>query len=367
MRRGRLAIILLILIAVALLLGVAAYLWASGRPKPLLASGTVEAHDIRVGSEVGGHLNRVLVREGDSVETGQLLATFDDKELKAKLNASRANLEKLEHGYRQEEIEQARDQAAQARADYLLKNRGYRQEDVDMARADLDRADADALRTQHTWERTSDLAQQGVFSKQQLDDAEGAYKAALGTLHNAEQKLAEMKRGYRPEEIASADYNYQYATAKALQYERGSRKEDIEQARAQYEYDEVRYRECRLVAPAAAVVEVMDVRPGDLIAPSTPIITLLEPDQLYIRIYVPETDIGRVWIGQKAAVRLDALPGQTFQGVVEQINQEAEFLPRNVQTSEERIHEMIGVKVRIQNAHGRIRAGMAADVMLERS
>lgn len=125
MNRRRLIVILAV---IALLLGVAAYLWASGRPKPLIASGTVEAHNIRVGSKVGGRLDKVLVREGDSVEPGQLLVTFDDKELKANLDASRANLEKLEHGYRVEEIQQARDQAAQARADYLLKKRGYRQE-----------------------------------------------------------------------------------------------------------------------------------------------------------------------------------------------------------------------------------------------
>ncbi len=364
MKRGRPVIIL---VSVVLLVGVAAYLCASSRPKPLIASGTVEARNIRAGSKVGGRIDRVLVREGDWVEPAQLLVTFDDKELKANLDASRANLKKLEHGYRPEEIQQAKNQAAQAEANYLLKRRGYRQEDIDMARAELDRAQAEALRAQRTWERTSDLANAGVSSKQQRDDAEGAYKSAMGTLHNAEQKLVEMKRGYRPEEIASAAHNYQYAKAKALQYKRGSRKEDIDQARAQYEYDAARYRECRVVAPAAAVVEVMDVRPGDLIAPNTPIITLLERDQLYIRIYVPETEIGRVRIGQKAEVTLDALHGQAFQGVVEQINQQAEFLPRNVQTPEERVHQMIGVKIRIQDPQGKIRAGMAADVKLERS
>jgi HlyD family secretion protein len=358
---------LIVVLAVIALLGVAAYLWASGRPKPLIASGTVEAHNIRVGSKVGGRLDKVLVREGDSVEAGQVLVTFDDKELKANLDASRANLEKLEHGYRVEEVEQARDQAGQARADYLLKKRGYRQEDIDMARADLDRAQADALRAQRTWERASDLSNEGVFSRQQRDDAEGAYKSALGALHSAEQKLAETERGYRPEEIASAEHNYRYAATRALQYERGSRKEDIDQARAQFEYDEARYRECQVVTPTAAVVEVMDVRPGDLVAPNMPIVTLLERGQLYIRIYVPETKIGRVRIGQRAEVRLDAVLGQAFQGVVEQINQQAEFLPRNVQTPEERVHQMIGVKIRIQDREGKIRAGMAADVKLEGS
>jgi multidrug resistance efflux pump len=101
-----------------------------------------------------------------------------------------------------------------------------------------------------------------------------------------------------------------------------------------------------------------------LIAPNTPIATLLERDQIYVRIYIPETEIGRVHLGQKAQIRVDSFPKQAFDGAVEQINQQAEFLPRNVQTVEERVHQVFGVKVRIDDSAHRIRAGMAADVVL---
>jgi len=111
-------------------------------------------------------------------------------------------------------------------------------------------------------------------------------------------------------------------------------------------------------------VGVLDVRPGDLIAPNTPVATLLERDQIYVRIYIPETEIGRVQLGQKAEIRVDSFPNQVFQGVVEQINQQAEFLPRNVQTREERVHQVFGVKVRIDDTSRRVLAGMAADVKL---
>ena len=110
---------------------------------------------------------------------------------------------------------------------------------------------------------------------------------------------------------------------------------------------------------------MLDVRPGDLIAPNTPIATLLERDQLYVRIYVPETDIGLVRVGQKAEVRVDSFPKETFEAEVEQINQKAEFLPRNVQTRTERVHQMFGVKLRIRDPQGKVRAGMAADVKLK--
>jgi multidrug resistance efflux pump len=211
----------------------------------------------------------------------------------------------------------------------------------------------------------SDLSNQDVFSKQQRDDAEGAWKNAVAAQRSAEEKLAALRNGFRPEEVASAEHHYHDASARAQEYERGSRREDIAQARAQYEYDAARYRERQVVSPAASTVEVMDIRPGDLIAPNLPIVTLLERDQLYIRIYVPETEMGRVQLGQKALVTLDAFPKRPFDGEVEQINQQSEFLPRNVQTREERVHQMVGVKVRVHDDQGRIRPGMAADVKLK--
>ena len=120
-----------------------------------------------------------------------------------------------------------------------------------------------------------------------------------------------------------------------------------------------------MVAPADAIVEVLDVRPGDLIAPNTPIATLLEQGQIYVRIYIPETQIGLVKVGQKAEIRVDSFPKKVFDGEVEQINQQAEFLPRNVQTREERVHQVFGVKVRINDPSGQVLAGMAADVKLK--
>jgi HlyD family secretion protein len=355
----------LIVIAAVLCVGIAAYVWASSRPQPLVASGTVEARDIRVGSKVGGRIDQVLVREGDKVEAGQVLATFDDRELKATMDASLANFQKLQRGFRPEEVEQVRAQAAQAKADYDLRKNGNRKEDIDAAQADADRARADTVRTESTWKRVSDLSNQDVFSKQQRDDALGAWKNAQAAQKSAEEKLAALRNGFRPEEVSSAEHHYHDAAARAQEYERGSRREDIAQARAQYEYDTARYRERQVVSPAASTVEVMDIRPGDLIAPNLPIVTLLERDQLYIRIYVPETEMGRVKLGQKATVTLDAFAKQPFDGEVEQINQQSEFLPRNVQTREERVHQMVGVKIRVHDDQGRIRPGMAADVKLK--
>jgi HlyD family secretion protein len=335
------------------------------RDSSLQGSGTVEARDIRVGSKVGGRIDQVLVREGDTVQPGQVLIAFDDQELQASLAQSQAAAEKARRGYRPEEIAEARAAAAQAKAEYQQRKNGYRQEDIAAAQADLDRAKADEVRSRLDSERYDALAKKDLVSKQQRDTADANWRMALAQQQSAQHKLEEQQRGYRPEEIAAAEAHYRQTEATLEKLERGNRREDVALAKAAYSYDEARYRERQVVAPAAATVEVLDVRPGDLIAPNTPVATLLERDQIYVRIYIPETELGRLQLGQKAEVRVDSFPKTVFDGSIEQINQQAEFLPRNVQTREERVHQVFGVKIRIDDPSGRVRAGMAADVKLK--
>jgi multidrug resistance efflux pump len=355
--------IILIVVILAVAGGTALYATWARRDQGLQGSGTVEARNIRVGSKVGGRIDQVLVREGDRVEAGQILVTFDDKELKAALEQSKATAAKAVRGFRPEEVAEARAAAAQAKADYEMRKNGYRQEDIDAAEADLSRTQADELRTRLDFQRYDALAKKDLVSKQQRDTAEANWKVAVAQEDNTKHKLDELKRGYRPEEIAAAEARYRQTQATLEKFERGNRREDVEQAKAAYAYDQARFRERQVTAPSASIVEVLDVRPGDLIPPNTPVATLLEQDQIYVRIYIPETVIGHVKVGQKAEVRVDSFPKTVFEGVVEQINQQAEFLPRNVQTRDERVHQVIGVKIRI-NAAGRVLPGMAADVKL---
>jgi HlyD family secretion protein len=355
-----------ILILVAVILGATTVYatWFRG-DSALQGSGTVEARDIRVGSKVGGRIDNVLVREGDRVEPGQTLITFDDKELLASLDQSRAAAEKAKRGYRPEEIAEARAAAEQAKADYEMRLNGYRREDIEAAQSDVERATADEVRSHLDFQRYEALAQKDLVSKQQRDTAEANWKMALAQQQNYQHKLDVLRRGYRPEEIASAKAHYRETQATLEKFESGNRREDVDLAKAAYSYDEARFREREVTAPSAATVEVLDVRPGDIIAPNTPVATLLERDQIYVRIYIPETELGRVQVGQKAEVRVDSFPKTVFEGVVEQINQQAEFLPRNVQTREERVHQVFGVKIRINDPAGHVLAGMAADVKLK--
>jgi membrane fusion protein YbhG len=360
----RKVIIIVVVLAVAVGASVLYAGWLH-RNRGLQGSGTVEARNIRVGSKVGGRIDQVLVREGDKVKGGEVLVTFDDKELLASLDQSMADAEKAERGYRKEDIAEARAAAAAAKADYEMKKNGYRKEDIAAAQADLDRANAEEVRAGRDFQRYDGLAKKDLVSRQQRDAAEAAWKVALAQKDSAIHKLAELQRGYRPEEIASAEARYHQAQATLEKFLRGNRPEDVAAAKAAYAFERARFRERQVVSPTDATVEVLDVRPGDLVSPNTPVATLLESNEIYVRIYIPETEIGRVKLGENAEIRVDSFPGKVFHGVVEQINQQAEFLPRNVQTRDERVHQVFGVKIRIDTSQGNILPGMAADVTLK--
>jgi multidrug resistance efflux pump len=339
-------------IVAAAIITFAAHAWVGARNKVLVASGTLEARNIEVGSKVGGRVTQVLVREGDHVEPGQLLITFDEAELAAqkaqaqgRLEQARAALKKLEHGSRVEEI-------AQARATTATNQRAVAQ-----AGAELKRAQTDALNAERTFRRLDGLLEQGAVSRQSRDDAEARMEAAQAQMH----ALASA--------VEVAQERLRAARAQQELVERGPRAEDIEAARAdlhraqgELALAEARWAEREVRSPASAVVEVLDLRPGDLIAAGAPVANLLEADQLYVMVYVPQTQVGRVQLGQRGEVRVDAFPDETFSATVEQIRQKAEFLPRNVQTAEEREHQVFGVKLRVDNPTRKLRAGVQADV-----
>jgi len=343
------------ILAAALMVGsfTAAYAWMSRGDKVLTASGTLEARNISIGSKVGGRITRVLVREGDHVEPNQLLVVFDSAELEGQLlqaqgrvEAARANLAKMLRGSRPEEIAEAN-----------AASEGYREAELAQAQADLERARTEEANADRELKRTEILTASGAISQQSLDNARDRARAARA-LVSAQTNA-----------VAAAEGRLKAAKAVADKTQRGFRTEDIAATRAeltlaegQLKESEARWAEREVRAPAAAVVETMDIRPGDLLAANSPVAQLLEADQLYLMVYVPETQIGSVQVGKPAQIRVDTFPGQTFQAHVEQIRQQSEFLPRNVQTKEERVHQVIGVKLRVENRDNLLRAGVSADV-----
>lgn len=348
------------------------------RATPLVYSGTVETREIQVGSKVGGRVTEVAVEEGQMVKAGAVLVRFEADELKsqraqaqAEVEQAQADLSKLERGYRPEEIAQAQATAREQHAMYEAAKSGPRVQELQQAQADYDAAVADAANAQITYERMQTLIRGETISKQQYDDALAKRDATAQRAESARQHLKMLQEGTRKEDLQAAEQRYLQAQAAADMMQRGYRREDVEsargrlaQAKAHVAELDARLREAELTAPADGVVEVVSLRIGDLVPAGRIVVTMLEPSQLWVRIYVPETELGRVRLGQEATVEVDSFPGREFTGHVGQIGSEAEFLPRNVQTRDDRQHQVFGAKVYVDNADGVLKSGMSATVRL---
>jgi multidrug resistance efflux pump len=363
-------------VLIAVIWGIFAWMARRGRYE---YSGTVETREIQIGSRIGGRVTAVHVEEGQLVKGGTVLVQFECDELKAqraqaqaKLEQAQADLDKMQRGNRPEEIAQSDATARAQQATLDAARNGPRRQEIDQAQADYAAASADATNAEVTYKRMEKLIATDTISRQQFDDARDKRDAAAQRAESARQRLALLQAGTRPEDLRAAEDKYKQAEAAAILARKGFRKEDIESSRGRLaeaqgvvaELD-ARLREAALTAPSDAVVEVVSVRPGDLVPAGRIVITMLETSQLWVKVYIPETDLSHVRLGQHATVRVDSFGGRAFDGHVGQIASQAEFLPRNVQTKSDREHEVFGVKVYVDNAQQILKSGMSAMVRLE--
>ncbi|MGA8090783.1 MAG: efflux RND transporter periplasmic adaptor subunit [Terracidiphilus sp.] len=367
-------------VAVAVLIAViwGIFAWVARRDR-YVYSGTIETREIQIGSKIGGRVTQVHVDEGQVVKAGTTLVLFECDELKAqrvqaeaKLEQAQADLDKMLRGNRPEEIAQSDATARAQQATFEAARNGPRRQEIDQAQADFAAAVADAANAEIFYQRMQKLVATDTISRQQFDDAREKRDAAAQRAESTRQHLALLQAGTRPEDLRAAQDKYKQAEAAAILARKGFRKEDIESARgrlaeAQGSVAELdaRLREAELTAPSDAVVEVVSVRPGDLVPAGRIVATMLEASQLWVKVYIPETDLAHVRLGQHATVQVDSFGNRAFEGHVGQIASQAEFLPRNVQTKSDREHEVFGVKVYVDNAQQVLKSGMSATVRLE--
>jgi HlyD family secretion protein len=367
-------------LALALIIAAAVWKYMSGRAATdrIVLSGTIEADEIHVGSKVGGRIAAVPVKEGQEVKAGDALIRFEVYDLEARKADAVAAIaqadsayQKALNGSRPEEIAQAKAQAEAAWMSLEMARNGPRNQEIEAARADLKAADADYEVAKSTLARVERLVREGVQSRQEYDNAKAAFDRAGGQRESARQKLNLLLAGTRTEEVQRAEREYRQAAANLQLVQHGTRKEDIAAAKAQLErmraalqQIETQLTELEVKAPADAFIEVLRVRPGDLINPSSPVATLVELNRLWVRVYVPEPELGNVQLGKEVSVAVDTYKGESFKGTIEEISSRGEFTPRNVQTRDERQHQVFAVRVRLDNSSHRLRAGMAADVSI---
>ena len=294
----------------------------------LEATGTVEATEAELGFTVPGRVMAVRVDEGDTVSAGDTLAWLDRTETRARRD-------------------QADAQVAATRAQLLELERGSRPEAIAQARAASQVATDELAQARRNAERARELRKQNVIAQADLDDAETALRVASGKLDQAQEAQREVEKGPREEDVATARAELTAAVAAVRTLD------------ATLSQMEVR-------APFAGVITVRHHHPGEILGAGVPVVSLLDRDHRWVRIYVPEDRIGALRLGQNASITSDTFRGRRYPGTVSAISSEAEFTPKTVQTREERVKLVYAVKVRITgDREYQLKPGMPVDVVLE--
>ena len=342
--------------------------------KPYEWAGTVEARTVTVGSRTGGRIAKIRVQEGDHVTAGQPLIELEPGDLTAQramadaqLQQMQAAYDKLKKGARPEEIAQANARSAQANAALAETRHGSRAEEIATGQARVAQFKAAFDKAALDADRSRRLLASGAIAKAEADASETALASARAELDAQQRGLDELNAGARVEVKQQAAARAQEADAAARLVLAGARVEDLQAgeaqvaaAKAHVEQLDVMIGELVIRAPNPARVEALDLRPGDILSPNAPAATLLEDGQLYIRIYVPETEIGHIKVGDTVPISVDSFASRTFEGKVEHIDEKGQYSPRNLQTADERADQVFAARIGLVEGKDQLRAGMSA-------
>jgi len=369
----------LVFVLLAVAAGIAGYRFIQGRAAKengaIRVSGNIEVTDVEVSFKVPGRVETRPISEGEIVRAGDLVAKVDSSELaqdvalrKAEVRAAEATLAELLAGSRPEEIAEA-DAAvrkAQAWLDELIN--GSRPEDIAAQRATAARAKAEVDRLDSEYRRQKQLYEREVISTREYETAQTALEVAKAKLREDQERLNLLLEGPRKEQVEQARAALRQAHERYNLIKKGPRQEDIDQARARLErarqalaIAETRLSYTTVAAPLSGVVLSQNLEPGMYAAPGTPVVTVGDLVNVWLRAYINETDLGRVKVGQPVRVTTDAYPGKHYEGRVSFIASQAEFTPKSVQTEKERVKLVYRVKIDIQNPQMELKPGMPAD------
>ena len=289
-------------------------------------SGNIEVTDVDVSFRTAGRVLERLVGEGMTVSEGQVVARLDSADLEREAMRKEAELKAAEAALRDLEA-------------------GSRPQEIAVARATVARAQAEADRLARDFERSSALYSREVISAREYEAANAASDVAGARLREAREALLLVEEGPRKEQVAQA-------------------RAQVDQAREALKLAKVRLGYGTITAPLSGLVLSENVEAGDYVAPGTPVVTVGDLANVWLRAYIEETDLGRVKVGQPVEVTTDTYPGKKYAGRVSFIASQAEFTPRNVQTRKERVRLVYRIKVDIPNPERELKPGMPADAVI---
>jgi len=374
--------IMIALFAAVFIFGMGYSLWnyAANRDSFTL-SGMIEADDIHVGSKLGGRVLKVVAREGETVKAGEPLVLLEPSELDAALAEAEANLRQTEAryaqlraGYRVEEIEQAEAAAKQARAELDQLVSAPRREEIDQAAADFAASRSAAESARKASRRMEDLSRRDLIARRDAEAAAARANEAEQEVKTARRRYEQLRAGTPQEEVERVKQRVAETGARLRQLRAGYRKEEVAQAKSALEAARAKTRLLRaeldetvVRAPADALVETLDLDSGDLVEAGKPIATLLRTGSLWVRAYLPETNLRFVRPGDKVTVQVDAVPNQTFNGVVRRVQRQGESAKAVPQNHEQRISRVFPTEIAIEDPDTVLRPGMNADVVISKA
>ncbi|OLD47040.1 MAG: hypothetical protein AUI83_14710 [Armatimonadetes bacterium 13_1_40CM_3_65_7] len=372
----------LIIPVAALAIGVAAWFLlprGGAQNGAIQASGTIEATQVDVAPKITGRVIKLAVREGDKVRSGQVVAELDAAEVEAQLAQARAAVAVaqtrpaqadavvvLARASVEAQLTQARAQLESAAASLEASRASLR-----AAEANVQVSETNLARVESDLQRLEALYRDGAVSAQELDTARSAVQAAVAQRDAARAQrdaarvqLTAVAAGLEQARAALAVAEANRQTVGIREQDAAAARAQLAQARAVLQQAEILRGYTILTAPLTGVVVAKHVEIGDLVAVGAPVVTVADLSQPYLRVFISETDVGKVTLGQPVDVRVDAFRGRVFHGTVTEISDHAEFTPGNVQTREERVKLVFAVKVQLSNQDGVLKPGLPADAVI---
>ncbi len=323
----------IIVIAVLALIGLGGGGWlylhrgGAGETNVLTLYGDVDIREVQPAFNGSDRVSAMFVQEGSVVKRGDLLATLDDRRYAAQLAQAKAQM----------------DNQRQTLARLVA---GSRPEEIAQAKATMDALEATYLNNEVLYRRAAALVTTSTGSIQSRDNAKAAWDSARQQYEAAKQAYLLAVKGPREEDIAAARASLAaYEAAVAL---------------AQRQFDDA-----KLYAHSDGVVEDRILEPGDMASPSTPVFTIALPSPLWVRAYVPESQLGRIRLGMEATIHTDSFPDHVYHGWIGYISPTAEFTPKTVETPELRTALVYQARVYVCDARGELRLGMPATVHID--
>ncbi|ANV87567.1 HlyD family secretion protein [Picosynechococcus sp. PCC 7117] len=366
------------------------------RPEPtqgIELSGRIEGYETNISAKVGGKIEAIAVREGDTVQKGQVIVTLDSAELQASLDGAQARINAAQQQVNQAQLQitvienqiteaQLTQQQAQddttGRVNAAQANVAAAKAQLAQAQAQVKQLEAELALAKADGDRFQELYASGVVSKQRLEQAQTQY---LSTKENLDARRAVVAAA--AEQVKTAEGNLTQTQAsqfnpdiRAVQVQRlqtqlaqaqtqlNAAQAQVQNAQANYNEIAAKLKDLELVSPIDGVVLTRTAEPGEVVATGKTLLTLVNLGDVYLRGFIPEKEVGAIQIGQTAAVFLDSAPEEPLRATVAAIDTEASFTPENIYFRDDRVTQVFGLKLQIENEAGFAKPGMPADATI---